>query len=128
MVVHSDFGAQENKICHYFHCSPSIFHEVMRPDAMILVFCMKSFKPTFSSSSFIFIKRLFTFSWLSALRVVSSAYLRLLIFLPVLIPACSSSSPAFHMMYSAYKLNNLLICNIQLQILDVLSTTMMNLL
>ena len=34
------------------------------------------------------------------------AYLRLLIFLPaILIPACASSSPAFHMMYSAYKLN-----------------------
>ena len=35
-------------------------------------------------------------------RVVSSAYLRLLIFLPaILIPACASSSPAFLMMYSA---------------------------
>ena len=34
------------------------------------------------------------------------AYLRLLIFLPaILIPACVSSSPAFLMMYSAYKLN-----------------------
>ena len=34
-------------------------------------------------------------------------YLRLLIFLPaVLIPACDSSSLAFCMMYSAYKLNN----------------------
>ena len=33
-------------------------------------------------------------------------YLRLLIFLPaILIPACASSSPAFLMMYSAYKLN-----------------------
>ena len=43
---------------------------------------------------------------LSAIRMVSSAYLRLLIFLPaVLIPACASSSPAFLMMYSAYKLN-----------------------
>ena len=42
----------------------------------------------------------------SAIRVVSSAYLRLLIFLPaILIPACASSSPAFHMMYSAYTLN-----------------------
>ena len=40
------------------------------------------------------------------IRVVSSAYLRLLIFLlAILIPACSSSSPAFLMMYSAYKLN-----------------------
>ena len=37
---------------------------------------------------------------------MSSAYLRLLIFLPaILIPACASSSPAFIMMYSAYKLN-----------------------
>src|SRR5574337_400669 len=40
------------------------------------------------------------------MKVVSSAYLRLLIFLPaILIPACVSSSPAFLMMYSAYKLN-----------------------
>ena len=52
-----------------------------------------------------FIKRLFSSS-LSAIRVVSSAYLRLLILLPaILIPACASSSPAFLMMYSAYKLN-----------------------
>ena len=39
--------------------SPSIFHEVFGPDAMILVFWMLSFKPTFSLSSFSFIKRLF---------------------------------------------------------------------
>ena len=39
--------------------SPSICHEVMGPDAMILVFWMLSFKPTFSLSSFTFIKRLF---------------------------------------------------------------------
>ena len=39
-------------------------------------------------------------------RVVSSTYLRLLIFLPaILIPACASCSLAFGMMYSAYKLN-----------------------
>ena len=44
--------------------------------------------------------------WGEAIRLVSSAYLRLLIFLPaILIPACVSSSPAFLMMYSAYKLN-----------------------
>ena len=57
-------------------------------------------------SSFTFIKRLFSSSSLSAVRVVSSAYLSLLIFLlEVLIPVCASSSPAFHMMYSAYKEN-----------------------
>ena len=43
---------------------------------------------------------------LSAIRVVSSAYLRLLIFLPAIsIPACPSSNPVFLMMYSAYKFN-----------------------
>ena len=72
-------------------------------DTMILVFWMLNFKPTFSLSSFTFIKRFFSSSSLSALRVVSSAYLRLLIFLrAILIPACASSSPAFHLMYSAY--------------------------
>ena len=83
--------------------SPSIWHEVMGPEAMIFIFWMLSFKPTFSLSSFTFIKRLFS-SLLSAIGVVSSVYLRLLIFLlAILIPACASSSPAFHMMYSAYK-------------------------
>ena len=82
--------------------SPSICHEVMGPDAMTLVFWMLSFKPTFSLSSYTFIKRLFSSYSLSAIRVVSSAYLRLLIFLlAILIPACVSSSPAFLMMYSA---------------------------
>ena len=86
--------------------SPSISHEVMGSDAMILVFRMLSFKPTFSLSSFTFSKRIFSSSSLSAIRVVSSAYLRLLIILPaILIPACASSSPAFLMMYSACKLN-----------------------
>ena len=85
--------------------SPSICHEVMRPDTMILVFWMLSFKPTFSLYPFTFIKRLFSSS-LSAISTMSSAYLRLLIFfLAILIPACASSSPAFHMIYSAYKLN-----------------------
>ena len=57
-------------------------------------------------SSFTFIKRLFSSSFLSAVRVISSAYLRLLIFLPtILIPAYASSSPAFRTMHSAYKLN-----------------------
>ena len=57
--------------------SPSISHEVIEPDVMILVFSMLSLKPIFSLSSFTFIKRLFSSSSLSAIRVVSSAYLRL---------------------------------------------------
>ena len=84
--------------------SPSICHEGVGPNAMILVFWMLSFKPTFSHSSFTFIKRLLSSS-LSAITVVLSAYLRLIFILEILIPACASSSPAFLMMYSAYKLN-----------------------
>ena len=59
--------------------SPSICREVMGQNAMILVFWMLSFKLAFSLSSFTF-KRPFS-SLVSAIRVVSSAYLRLLIFL-----------------------------------------------
>ena len=61
--------------------SPSICHEVMGLDTMIFVFWMLSFKSAFWLSSFTFVKRLFSCSSFSALRVVSSAYLRLLIFL-----------------------------------------------
>ena len=86
---------------------PFISHELLGLDAMILVFLMLSFKPAFSLFSFTFIKRLFSSSLLSAIRVVSSAYLRLLIFLlAILIPACGSYNLAFHLMYSACKLNN----------------------
>ena len=84
-----------------FIVSPSICYDVMGQDAMILVFWMPSFKPTFSFSSFTLIKRLFSSS-LSAIRMVSSGYLRLLLFLlAILILTCASSSPAFYMMYSA---------------------------
>ena len=97
----SDFGAKKIKSVTVSIVSPSICHEVMGPDAMILVFWMLSFKPIFSLFSLTFIKRQFSSPSLSAIRVVSSAYLRLLIILQeILIPACASSSPAFLMMYS----------------------------
>ena len=51
VTICSDFGAQKNKV---WHCFPSISHEVMGPDAVIFVFWMLSFKPTFSLSSFTF--------------------------------------------------------------------------
>jgi len=72
--------------------SLSICHEVMGPDTVVLVFKNLSFKPAFSLS-FTLIKRLFSYSLLSAIRMVLSAYLKLLMFLlPVLIPACNSSN------------------------------------
>ena len=126
VTICSDFGAPQNKV---WHCFPIYFpwsdgtrcHDL----SFLNVECrgpapadpgyskragvqprLLSFKPTFSLSSFIFIKRLLSSSLLSAIRVVPSAYLRLLIFfLAILIPACASSSLAFHIMYSAYKLN-----------------------
>ena len=65
VTICSDFGSPPNKVYRCFHCFP-IFHEVMGPDAMILVFWMLTFRPTFSLSSFTSIKRLFSFSSLSA--------------------------------------------------------------
>ena len=104
VTVSNDFGAKENKIC--FHFFPFICHELIGPNGIILVFWMLSFKPAFSLSSFIFIKRLFSSSSLSAISVVPSAYLKLLIFpQAILISAYDSSSQAFCMIYSTYKLN-----------------------
>ena len=85
--------------------SPSICHEVLGPDVFIFVFGMLSFKPTFFTLLFHIHQEALNFSSVYAIRVVSSAYLKLLIFLPaILIPACASSNQAFHMMYSACKL------------------------
>ena len=103
----SDFRAQEEEICHYFHLFPFYLpwsngtgcHDL----SFFLIF---SFKLALSLSSFTLIKRLFSSSSLSGSRVVLSAYLRLFMFLPpILIPACNSSSPAFLMMFSVYRLN-----------------------
>ena len=66
---------QEIKSVTVYIVSPSISHEVMGPDTIILVFWMLSFKPTFSLSSFTFIKRLFNSSLLSAITRFSKWYL-----------------------------------------------------
>ena len=67
-------------VCHHFHCFPIYLPWSVGLDARIFVFWMLSFKTDFSLSSFNFIKRLFSSSLLSAIRVVSFAYMRLLIF------------------------------------------------
>ena len=65
VTICSDFGAPPKKPDTVSTFSPSISHEVLGPDAMIFVFLMLSFKPTFSLYSFTFIKRLFSSSSLS---------------------------------------------------------------
>ena len=88
-----------------FPFSSSICHAVMGLDARYQVFLIFNFKQVLLLSSFTLIKRLLSSS-LSAIRVVSSTYLRFFMFLlPILIPACNSSSLAFLMMCSAYRLN-----------------------
>ena len=84
LTVRSDFGVQENKSATVFICYPFICHKVMGPDTMIFVFWLLSFKPAFSLSSFTLIKRHFSSSSFSDIRVVSSTYQRWLIFLPAI--------------------------------------------
>ena len=106
VTICSDLGSPQNKVSHCYIVSTSIWHEVMGPDAMILVFGMLSLGQLFHSPLALSSKRLFSSSLISAIRMVSSVYLRLLIFLlTILILACVSSSPGFLMMYSTYKLN-----------------------
>ena len=96
----------KNKVSHCFHCFSHYLPWNDLTGAMIFVFWRLSLKPAFSGSSFSFIKRLLSSFWLSALRVVSSVYLRFWIFLPeIMIPICASSIPVCPNMYRAYTLN-----------------------
>ena len=111
ITICSDFGAQKNKVWHCFHCFPIYlpWSDGIRCHNLSFI----SFKPTFSLSSFTFIKRFFSSSSLSAIKVVvSSAYLRLLIFLPqswfqlvlvdlyvMLISSVQESDSVIHMYY-----------------------------
>ena len=96
----------ENKVCHSFYCFPIYLPWSHGTRCLDLSFLNVELKANFFTLLLTFIRRLCSPSSLSAIRVVSSAYLRLLIFLPaILILACASSSPAFLMMHSAYKLN-----------------------
>ena len=105
VTICSDLGAPKNKVSYCFHCFPIYLPWSDGTGCHDLSFWMLGFKPAFSLSSFTFIKRLFSFCTLFAIRLVSSAYLKLLFLPAILIPPCAMSSPAFHMMYSAYKLN-----------------------
>ena len=74
--------------------SPSIYHEVMGPDVMILVFWMLSFKSAFS-----LIKRLFSSSSIYAIRVESYVYLMLFIFCSSLLRLFCSSLLSIYKVY-----------------------------
>ena len=101
VTTYSDFGTQETKVCHCFHCLPICLPWSDGTGCHDLNFWNVEFKPTFSLSSFS--------SRGSSVPVHfchNGACLRLLIFLPaILIPACAASSLALLMMYSADELN-----------------------
>ena len=95
----------KNKVWHCFHCFPIYLPWSDGTRCHDLSFLNAELYANFFSL-FHFHQEAFSSSSLSAIRVVSSAYLRLLVFLlAILIPACASSSPVFLMMYSACKLN-----------------------
>ena len=106
VTLSSDFGALENKIFHSFHCFPIYMPWSDGIGWHDLSFLNVELQASLFTLLFHFHQEALYSSSLSAIRVVSSAYLRLLIFfLAILIPACASSSLAFHIMYSAEKLN-----------------------
>ena len=99
VTIHNDFEAQENKICHCFHFFPLYLPWSDGTRCHVLCFLNAEFQAS-SLTSFTLIKRLFSSSSLSAINMVSSAYLRLLLFLlEILIPACDSYSLASCLMY-----------------------------
>ena len=84
------------KVCHCFHFSHHLFAKKWWDQMLWSSFFKCWVLSQIFHSSFTFIKRLFSSSSFSAIRMVSSAYLRLLMFLlSVLIPAWVSSSPLF---------------------------------
>ena len=79
-TVRSDFGAQENKICHCFYLFPFYLPWSDGIGFLDLSFWMLSFKPTFSPSSFTSIKRLFIlFFWFLFIFIYYYYYFRLII-------------------------------------------------
>ena len=100
VIICSDFGAPQNKVCHCLHGFPIYlpWSDGTRYHYLSLFECWVSF--------FTFIKRLFSSSSIYAINAVSSSYLRLLIvLLAILISACLPCSLVFNMTYSEYKLN-----------------------
>ena len=104
VTICSDFQAPKINSLTVSTVSPTICLEVIGLDAMVFVFWTLSLGQFFTLL-FHFHQEALPFLFTS-IKVVSFVFLRLLIFLlAILIPACSSLSPAFHKMYSTNKLN-----------------------
>ena len=86
-MICSDFGGQENKVCHCFHYFPIYlpWSDGIRWSSFSECWVLRQL---FHSPLSFSIKRFFSSSSLSAIRVVSFGYLRLLIFLPAIYTWC----------------------------------------
>ena len=114
-------SAVGNNIYHCFHFFPFYLPWSDGTRCHELGFLNFEFQAIFFT--LLFIKTLFSSSSLSANRVVSSANLRLLILLlAILIPACDSSSLAFHMIHCVCVFYHNLKHNLKLIYADVLMT------
>ena len=103
---YSNFGAKKIKSLTVSIVSPSTCYEIMGPKAMIFVLECRVLNHLFHFPVSLLSRGLFSPSSLSAIWVLPSVYVRLLLFLPaILIQVCVSSSLAFHTMYTASNLN-----------------------
>ena len=109
VTIHSDFLAQEDKICHCFHFFPIYLSWSDRTGYHVVSFFFFFFLIWVLSQLFQSPLSLSSRGSLVPLHFLPSDWYYLhikLVFLPaILIPACDLSSPAFCMMYSAYKWN-----------------------
>ena len=105
VTVHSNFGAQENEVCHCFHFAPFYLPWSEGTGCHDLNFLNVEFYASFFTLLFHLHQEALWFLFAFTISVVSSAYLMLFL-LAILILACDSSNLAFYMIYSAYKLNN----------------------
>jgi len=107
--ISSDFRAQEEDICHHFQlfsCYLTWSYGTGCHDFSVLFVCFVFQYWVLRQFFFTLIKRFFSSSLLSTYKVVSFTKLNFLIFLlAILIPACNSSSLAFLMVCSVFKLN-----------------------
>ena len=105
VAICSDFGAQENKVCHCFHCFPiylpwsdgTTCHDLKFFECWVLSQLFHSRLSLSSRGYLVLLRFLHKGDVICISEVIDISPCNL-------IPACASSSPAFHMMYSAYKL------------------------
>ena len=103
VTICSNFGAQENKVCHWF---PIYFPWSDGTRCHDLSFLNVEFLASFFTLLFHFHQEAFQFLFAFCHKLGVICISRLLIFLPeILVPVCATFSPAFCMMHSAYKLN-----------------------